>query len=121
MGVGSSDRVLKNGESFVIEDNTMNKLTIGGVDAPSEYTLYQNFPNPFNPSTTIKFGLPENANVTLTIYNQLGEKMNVLYEGNMEAGLHEVTWNAEKLASGLYFYELKTNKITTVKKLVLMK
>ena len=56
----------------------MNKFTIGEVDVPTEYTLYQNYPNPFNPSTTIKFGLPTNSNVRLTIYNQLGEKIDVL-------------------------------------------
>jgi hypothetical protein len=115
------DRVLRNGESFVIEDNSMNKLSICEVDIPTEYTLYQNYPNPFNPSTTIKFGLPTNSNVMLTIYNQLGEKIDVLVNKDLEAGLHTITWNAANLASGLYFYELRTDKFNSVKKLVLMK
>lgn len=118
---GIIDKVLRNGESILIEDNTIYKLTIGEVDVPSEYSLYQNYPNPFNPSTTIKFGLPENSNVVITIYNQLGEKIDVLLENDLEAGFHTITWNAASLASGLYFYEMKTNKFTSVKKLLLMK
>jgi hypothetical protein len=115
------DKVIRNGESFTVEDNAMNKFFIGEAEVPDEYTLYQNYPNPFNPSTTIKFGLPENSKVVITIYNQLGEKIAVLAEKDFEAGYHIVTWNASDLASGLYFYELKTEAFSAVKKLLLMK
>ncbi|MDR3610076.1 MAG: YCF48-related protein [Ignavibacteriaceae bacterium] len=115
------DRVLKNGENFIIDNNAINTLSVMGIDVPQDYCLYQNYPNPFNPSTTIKFGLPIISHVKITIYNQLGEKVEVLLDKDLEAGLHAVSWNAGNMASGLYFYEMKTDKYTSVKKLVLMK
>jgi hypothetical protein len=88
---------------------------------PSDYTLLQNYPNPFNPSTTISFTLPERTSVVLRVYNVLGEKVAVLFNGEKEAGKHNIEWNANKFASGVYFYELKTKEFTSVKKLILMK
>jgi hypothetical protein len=83
--------------------------------------LNQNYPNPFNPTTSIKFGLPEKANVGLAIYNQLGEKIATLVNGELSAGYHKVEWNASDMTSGIYFYEIKTDKFSAVKKLILMK
>jgi hypothetical protein len=115
------DRVLKNGENFIIDNNAVNTLSVLGIDVPQDYCLYQNYPNPFNPSTTIKFGLPIISHVKITIYNQLGEQVGVLLDKDLEAGLHAVSWNAGNVASGLYFYEMKTDQYTSVKKLILMK
>jgi len=91
------------------------------IPVPEKYSLSQNYPNPFNPSTTINFSLPERTNVILSVYNELGEKVAVLFNGQKEAGVHNVEWNASKFGSGIYFYELKTEKFNSVKKLVLMK
>ncbi len=76
------------------------------VNQPSEFVLYQNYPNPFNPSTNIKFDLPEESNITLKIYNVLGEKIAVLLNETLKAGSHLVQWNAGNLSSGIYIYQL---------------
>ena len=102
----------------------VSKALVGVKDkitVPEKYSLSQNYPNPFNPSTTISFSLPERTNVVLSVYNELGEKVAVLFNGNKEAGMHNVEWNASKFGSGVYFYELKTEKFSSVKKLILMK
>jgi uncharacterized protein (TIGR02145 family) len=110
---GYSVRCLKDA-STGINDHSNNTL-------PKSFDLSQNFPNPFNPTTTISFSLPERANVILSIYNELGEKVAVLFNGEEEAGMHNIEWNASKFVSGVYFYELKTEKYRAVKKLSLMK
>jgi hypothetical protein len=91
------------------------------ITVPEKYSLSQNYPNPFNPSTTINFSLPERTKVVLSVYNELGEKVAILFNGEREAGTHNVAWNASKFASGVYFYELKSEKFSSVKKLILMK
>ncbi len=89
---------------------------------PNYFQLYQNYPNPFNPSTTIEFSLPENVkNVKLSIYNVLGEKITELINGTMPAGKYEYKWNAKNFASGMYIYELRTEKFNSVKKMLLLK
>ncbi len=85
------------------------------------YELYNNYPNPFNSSTTIEFSLPEQSLVALTVYNQLGQKVRKLAGGMFGEGFHRVDFNAEPLASGMYFYELTTPKYRSIKKLILLK
>ena len=95
------------------------------VNAPDEFTLYQNYPNPFNPSTTIEYSLPENADVSISIYNALGELVKTLINGTVEAGYQKATFNASSLTSGTYIYQIKavSNGKTFVdtKKMVLIK
>jgi uncharacterized protein (TIGR02145 family) len=110
---GYSVRCLKDA-STGISDHSNNTL-------PNSIDLFQNYPNPFNPSTTISFTLPEKSRVVLSVYNELGEKVAVLFNGEKEAGMHNIEWNASKFVSGVYFYELKTEKYQVVKKLSLMK
>ena len=86
-----------------------------------EYALEQNYPNPFNPSTTIKFSLKKAGKVELVVYNATGQKVATLVNKNMKAGLVEVKWDAGKMASGLYFYRLKSGNFTAVKKMLLIK
>ncbi|QQS37678.1 MAG: T9SS type A sorting domain-containing protein [Ignavibacteriales bacterium] len=74
---------------------------------PTLFELAQNHPNPFNPSTTIEFSLPVEAQVQLKIFNLLGEKLNVLAQGNYSAGKHNLTFNADGLASGNYLYSIE--------------
>ena len=71
---------------------------------PAEYHLSQNYPNPFNPETEIEFGLPEATKVNLTVYNALGQVMDVLIDSELQAGYHTVTWSGQGAASGIYFY-----------------
>jgi len=96
------------------------EVQTGGT--PDQYFLSRNYPNPFNPSTTIEFTLPENAgNVRLTIYNVLGEKAAEIVNSSLAAGKYSYKWNAKNFTSGIYFYELKTEKYISVKKMILLK
>ena len=94
---------------------------------PIQYTLAQNFPNPFNPTTVINFSLPENTNVSLEIYNSIGQLVDKLIDDkNYVQGYHHVTWNGlnsagNQLPSGIYFYSLKTDKFQSFKKMILLK
>ena len=78
-----------------------------------DYQLHQNFPNPFNPSTTIEFALPKSAFVTLKIYNLLGEEVATLVAEKLAAGRHKINWNATGLASGVYLYRLEASDPST--------
>jgi hypothetical protein len=95
------------------------------VDAPNQYSLYQNYPNPFNPFTTIEYSLPENAEVTISIYNALGELAATLVNGSAEAGYHKATFNASNFTSGTYIYRLKAvgskGSFSDTKKMILLK
>jgi hypothetical protein len=88
--------------------------------APAEYTLMQNFPNPFNPSTTIGYSLPQRSQVQLFVYNILGEQVAELVNGEVEAGSHEVRFDGSRLASGVYIYRLRAGDFVQTKKLVLL-
>jgi len=88
---------------------------------PTEFTLYQNYPNPFNPSTMIRFSIPEGGTVALNVFNTLGEKVAALLNGQLEAGYHEVSFDAANLPSGLYFYEIEAGEFRMMKKMVLVK
>jgi photosystem II stability/assembly factor-like uncharacterized protein len=91
------------------------------VGIPSVYSLQQNFPNPFNPSTTIRYSLPQAGMVSLKIYDALGKEVKTLLNEDKEAGYHQITFDAGNLASGIYFYTLKAGNFVSTKKLTLMK
>jgi hypothetical protein len=113
---------LRSGEEVVISDATIQKLMVSGETIPTVYALEQNYPNPFNPSTLIEFSLPEDVgNVKLSIYNALGEKVAELVNTSLTAGRYSYQWNAQNVATGMYIYELRTEKFVSVKKMVLMK
>jgi hypothetical protein len=88
---------------------------------PKSYSLDQNYPNPFNPSTTIRYGLPARSQVTLAVFNTLGQQVAQLVNGDMEAGYHEVQFDASGLSSGVYFYRLRAGKFAETKGLMLLK
>jgi hypothetical protein len=88
---------------------------------PSDYELAQNFPNPFNPSTSIEFSMPQAGKVTLSIYNTLGQKVATLVDGFRTAGSYKVNLNAENLASGWYVYQLRTKSTVLSRKMLLIK
>jgi len=112
------------GSSFLVDDLNFSDSPVAVEEEavnPVQFNLQQNYPNPFNPSTVISYELPVAGNVTLTVYNSLGETVKTLVNGQMESGIHQVTFNASDLPSGLYLYELKTGSHTSVKKMLLMK
>lgn len=88
---------------------------------PTEYSLDQNFPNPFNPTTQINYSIPKDGYVTLTIYDALGKEVSVLENGNKSAGSYSFTFDANNLASGMYFYTIRANNFIQTKKMLLMK
>lgn len=88
---------------------------------PTEFELTQNYPNPFNPSTVIGFGLPTSSQVRLAVFNILGQQVRVLYEGHLEAGNHQIDFNAENLPSGIYFYRLTHDGGALTRKMMLVK
>jgi len=87
----------------------------------SEYRLAQNYPNPFNPVTTIEFSLKKAGRATVIVYSVTGQKVATLLDKDMKAGANRISWNAGKFSSGVYFYELKSGRFRTVKKMLLMK
>ena len=102
------------------------KFALTGVEdlslgVPTEYSLNQNYPNPFNPSTKIRFALPKESQVTLKVYNILGEEVAKLVDQVVPAGYHAYTFDATKLASGIYIYRLEAGNYVDVKKMLLMK
>lgn len=88
---------------------------------PTDFSLYQNFPNPFNSTTTIRFSLRNESKVRLIIYNSLGEKIDELIDNYLSAGEHKIIFNADNLASGVYLYRLEAGEFTATKKLILLK
>ncbi|MDA3871889.1 MAG: T9SS type A sorting domain-containing protein [Candidatus Marinimicrobia bacterium] len=87
----------------------------------TDFKLFQNFPNPFNPITTISYSIPEKSKVIITVYNLLGQRVTTLVNKNQLAGTYSVKWNASTKASGIYFYQIKTDNFTDVKKCILIK
>lgn len=93
---------------------------------PKSYSIEQNYPNPFNPSTTLRFSLPLNSNVTIKLYNALGQEVANILNADLEAGIHETVFDASNLASGVYFYNIKArgtngSSFTSTKRMILMK
>jgi hypothetical protein len=90
-------------------------------EVPREFVLKQNFPNPFNPTTTFEFGLTKQGYTTLKIYDLLGREVATVVQGDMEPRWYQVTWNASNLASGVYLYTLNAPGFSATRKLLLMK
>lgn len=91
------------------------------VNTPLQFALSQNYPNPFNPSTKIKFSIPKDGLISLEVFNTLGQKITELINGFMKAGTREVTFDASRLAGGVYFYRLESDDNVAVKKLIFLK
>ena len=109
-------------ESDYSEELNFEITDVAGETAlPTKYSLSNNYPNPFNPSTQIKFAIPQSGNVRITIYNSLGKEVKVLKNENLNAGYYNVTWNANGFSSGIYFYEMKSNNFVQVRKMLLLK
>jgi len=91
------------------------------VISPVQFELTQNYPNPFNPSTKIKFAIPQSSDVTLKVYNALGQEVSTLINQFMESGIHTINFDASILNSGIYFYKLNAGHYSDVRKMTLIK
>lgn len=114
---------LISGSSFNINAATPLRLVRGAHnEVPTSYSLRPNYPNPFNPETMIRFGLPEAASVRLIVYDVLGRQVEVLKDGNtMRSGWHDVRFDGTDLASGIYVYRLEANGFQAVRQMLLLK
>lgn len=107
---------------FELPPNYLAVANEGEVDVANKFSLEQNYPNPFNPSTNISFSLPNAANVNLTVYNLLGQKVATLINGKtMTSGSHSVSFNASSLSSGVYLYRLEAGSFVSNKRMTLIK
>ena len=91
------------------------------TEIPKHFSLSQNYPNPFNPMTTINYSIQSESYVSLTLYNELGQRVANLVNGNKKAGEYQVSFDASSLSSGIYIYRLKAGNYSAVKKMVLLK
>ena len=101
--------------------NILTAIPGDAVNFPAGFTLAQNFPNPFNPSTTIHFNLPKTGFTTLKIYNALGEEITTFLAETLPAGAHTYQWQAENFSSGVYFYQVNLEGHSLMKRAVLLK
>ena len=85
------------------------------------YFLSQNFPNPFNPATTIIFSVPQRSHVTVQIFNTLGQQVDELLSRDVDAGEHSVRWDASRFTGGIYFYRIRSGRFIETKKILLLK
>ena len=105
-------------------DSTVSGVGIHGntqINTANNFELYQNFPNPFNPTTNIRFDIPKSSFVKLIIYNSLGKEIEILVNQKLKLGSYTVDWNASDYSSGVYFYKLITDEYINVKKMLLVK
>ena len=120
------DTVKVSGVDRVVFVNRYEYLSTEGEGVPVEFALHENYPNPFNPTTTLRFDLPEVSDITLTIYNMLGQKVRTFNYQNTSAGYHSVKWNAtndygDPVGAGVYLYQLQTKDFVKTRKMVLLK
>ena len=100
------------GNASLSLSNQVVKSTTTLHDVPKEYRLYQNHPNPFNPSTVIRYDLSEESHVTLNVHNTLGQVVRTLVNETQNEGYKSVTFDASALPSGVYFYRLEATSVT---------
>jgi hypothetical protein len=112
-----------NGVALTFETNAVLNIEVDveKVEIPETFVLHQNFPNPFNPTTVIQFGLPSDNLVLLEVYNILGQRVAVLVDEERTAGFHQVTFDGSTLASGIYLYRLQAGTYSETKKFILIK
>jgi hypothetical protein len=108
-----------NGAVFKLIDSPSS--VNGSTELPNSFSLEQNYPNPFNPATTIEFSIANREQVTLKIYNALGELVETLINENLEAGNYKINFNGSNLTSGMYIYHIQAGSFSASKKMMLVK
>ena len=121
-----TDSLKISGDDRVLYVNRYEYLKLEENGIPSSFALHDNYPNPFNPKTQIRFNLPQRNNVNITIYNMLGQKVKVFSMINTPAGTHSITWNAanqngQPLSAGVYLYQMISKDFVQTRKMVLLK
>ncbi len=116
-----TDNEIKTGQYETLPRGLTSDVQDLDLGIPVTFALEQNYPNPFNPSTTIKFSLPSDELVSLKIYNILGQEVATLLNKDMKAGSYSVDFNASKLSSGVYIYNIRAGNFNVAKKMLLMK
>ncbi|MBI5214152.1 MAG: T9SS type A sorting domain-containing protein [Ignavibacteriae bacterium] len=112
------------GSTILSEEETSNlqlQAEVNAIAIPAQTRLLQNFPNPFNPQTTIRFELGEKSFVTVKIFDALGRQVANLIENELESGYHEVTWNATEYPSGIYIVQLQNSNLSFQTRILLLK
>ena len=107
-------------------DAKLNVVDDLNLQIPSEFALHDNYPNPFNPTTVIRFDIPTETKVRLVVYNMLGQKVKTLEQSTLSPGYHSIVWNGTndqglRVSAGMYFYQVQTNEFVKTKKMVLLK
>jgi hypothetical protein len=132
-GRGIQSRAMEGVGSMTIANSAATKLSIrlAGDGIPSTFALERNYPNPFNPSTQIQYGLPVDSKVTVMIYNALGQRVRALVQSTEVAGNHSAEWdgkgdNGQQLSSGMYFVQMTAHGVngtvfTGAQKMVMVK
>jgi hypothetical protein len=127
LNVGGNTALIltRNGYLLAFDPNKDSGTAIGNmtrdIELPKSFNLAQNYPNPFNPETTIEFDLPIKTHVSLEIYNTLGVRVNRLVNQDLAAGRYRYIWQAQNVASGIYFYRLQTQYYQSVKRMIYIK
>ena len=121
-----TDSLKISGDDRVLYVNRYEYLKLEENGIPNSFALHDNYPNPFNPKTQIRFNLPQRNNVNITIYNMLGQKVKVFSMINTPAGTHSITWNAanqngQPLSAGVYLYQMISKDFVQTRKMVLLK
>lgn len=115
-----TNKLMNTEDTLIVEANSIVAVSEND-NKVKEFNLSHNYPNPFNPVTSIRYSLPKTSKVTLTVFDLLGRKVETLVNREKKAGRYTIKWNASKLSSGIYFYRIKAGKFTDVKKCILMK
>ena len=120
------DTVKVSGDDRVVFVNRYDYLSTKGEALPVEFVLHENYPNPFNPTTTLRFEMPQVSDVNLTIFNMLGQKVKTFNMNDTPAGYHSIKWDAtndygDPVGAGVYLYHLRANQYVKTKKMILLK
>ena len=120
--VPEDEEIFTTSDEYEIEEVIVtNSREIINVIIPTQFELKNAYPNPFNSITNIEFSIPMDSYVTIKIYNLLGKEISTLVDNPLQTGFHNVNWDADQFASGVYFIKLNTGDYTQSKKLMLIK
>jgi len=128
-GFGLVYEEMEAGTTWFLRGAIIDNVTYGTIisvnqkpaSAPAGFELAQNFPNPFNPATLIRYAVPRAMDVRIEVFNSLGQRVSTLVDGVKQGGAHEVQFDGSKLASGVYFYRMQAGSFVEAKKLLLLR
>ena len=119
--------IVGGGQFQAINDQTIvNAIESEVLEIPDKFSVQQNYPNPFNPTTLISYTLPSSEDVSIIVYNSLGQEVRNLISASQQAGAHTITWDGrsntgQAVSNGTYYYLVKAGKFRSIKKMILLK